>query len=524
MEHKRNLAKNIFFGLFCIAALLNLSSFGSAFFIIGGGGGGDLPPTPTLYQPTSPDYDGHITLTWSGSYLTKSYKVYRSSEEYGTYTYIGWSLSTSFTDIRDPDIPNTWYYKVKAFNYYGSSGYSNIRSVIVASLPTPKQLIGSNNRFFPKCSDSKLGFTIETQQSFTDDPIIEFSITETSTSPNFDISLSIDGNEVWYEDNIDIDEQESFTAIIQVEELRNKGTHQIVIEISNGINQELDYFGISRLLFTESYLYSDENHEDRFVPLQVFSYDQSSDEAVIAITNCLYIDNEDLEISGSYVPEFSTEISFWINPDKDYYHEIVNDFGEFVGVEEYWYFINSMKLQWKVIDNNGDFLTYDDLNYDTKIHPSYNGDEIYYEMESLFDAFSIIRLFLNLPLYITFPLNLLLLTLDTTPNPPKTSIDQAETNPPTIEGSWTTSTRQLNPNVELGVGTVPNPESTESSMQIYYSPYLTLDNYGSFQVQMTWILDLDRHWRQDAYYHYITDGIELEGTYFYNFEYFNASP
>ena len=93
----------------------------------------NIPPPPTLYPPITPDFDGIITLTWGAAPRATSYLVYRSTSSSGTYQYIGSTSGLSYTDERPMGV---WWYKVKAKNSYGTSGYSNIVSVnVIPGIP-----------------------------------------------------------------------------------------------------------------------------------------------------------------------------------------------------------------------------------------------------------------------------------------------------------------------------------------------------------------------------------------------------
>ncbi|MFX1391571.1 MAG: hypothetical protein ACFE9Z_16015 [Promethearchaeota archaeon] len=385
---------------------------------------------------------------------------------------------------------------------------------------SPETLIGSTNRYFPNIEESKLGFTIETIDiDILSDPFIEFSFKEVKQyePSSRDVRIYVDGIKI-FDENILILLNTSYVNNPEAFELGTPGGHIIEIEICNGIYGNdphiiLEYLKVSGIDFVESHPYGPNNY--RFIPMQIYSFDESSDGVIVAISSCIYYDNEVLEI-GYGLPALSTEIAFWINPDRDYCY--ITDYH----IEEYRYFINSMKIQWRIIDEKGNFLSYFNLNGNDihlpQIHPNYNGDYTFYEMEYLLTAFSIFvdLVTLGTKEWIHIPLNILLEILgllDSTPNPPKTSIHQAESIPPTIEGSWTTGTNSP----LVGYGTVPNPECDETSMKIGYCPSLTIKGY--YQVQMTWILDLDQHWKFQGLFHEIHSGIELSGAYYYNFKY-----
>ena len=90
-------------------------------------------PAPTLYQPASPDEDGIIGLYWSSSYGASSYKVYRSDEEFGTYTLIATTSSLSYTDTTTD---GTWWYYVRAYNSNGYRPSNKIAVEVYFCVPT----------------------------------------------------------------------------------------------------------------------------------------------------------------------------------------------------------------------------------------------------------------------------------------------------------------------------------------------------------------------------------------------------
>ena len=107
-----------------IIIALSFPTLTQAILIIDPGGGGVTPTTPTLNQPTTPEYDGVITLSWSKSSYASSYYIYRCNSylETGSYSYIGKTSSLSFVDTAPEGFH---WYKVRARNSVGYSGYSN---------------------------------------------------------------------------------------------------------------------------------------------------------------------------------------------------------------------------------------------------------------------------------------------------------------------------------------------------------------------------------------------------------------
>ncbi len=94
-----------------------------------------VPSAPTGLTATQagPKAYAYIALSWDFKYDSNidHYVIYRSTSQYGSYSKIGTSKSTSYSD---ENISNgkTYYYKVTAANNSNKeSGYSNIVSVTV---------------------------------------------------------------------------------------------------------------------------------------------------------------------------------------------------------------------------------------------------------------------------------------------------------------------------------------------------------------------------------------------------------
>ena len=100
-----------------------------------------VPSAPILYTISpSTDTDGIIYLSWSTVSDATSYKVYRAKEG-GLYGNIATIFGTSYTDSGIGKVGQSikYNYKIRAFNQYGGSVYSNIKSVTVElpSIPPP---------------------------------------------------------------------------------------------------------------------------------------------------------------------------------------------------------------------------------------------------------------------------------------------------------------------------------------------------------------------------------------------------
>ena len=79
---------------------------------------------------------GKPMLTWNAVSGATSYKVYRATSQNGTYSLLGTTTATSYTNT-GAKAGMTYYYKVKAVNSAGESAYSNVVSGKVKSV-TPK--------------------------------------------------------------------------------------------------------------------------------------------------------------------------------------------------------------------------------------------------------------------------------------------------------------------------------------------------------------------------------------------------
>ncbi|GEM_PF-1674228 len=82
-----------------------------------------IPPVPTNLHTTSVSYNS-ISIAWNASPGASDYKIYRSTNGQH-FSRIAETSSTNYTDS-SLNLSTTYYYKVKAINAYGESGYSNV--------------------------------------------------------------------------------------------------------------------------------------------------------------------------------------------------------------------------------------------------------------------------------------------------------------------------------------------------------------------------------------------------------------
>lgn len=96
------------------------------------------PAAPTLNSISNPDGDGNYTVSWSASSGATGYTLQEDDNASFTSPTTAYSGAATSTNISGKG-PGTYYYRVNASNSYGTSGWSNVQSVVVAGLtgPTP---------------------------------------------------------------------------------------------------------------------------------------------------------------------------------------------------------------------------------------------------------------------------------------------------------------------------------------------------------------------------------------------------
>jgi len=89
-----------------------------------------IPDTPTLNAISNPDGDGNYTVGWNTAYLADTYTLEEddnSAFSSPTIRYTGTGTSWNASS----QAPGTYYYRVKASNSWGDSGWSSVQSVPV---------------------------------------------------------------------------------------------------------------------------------------------------------------------------------------------------------------------------------------------------------------------------------------------------------------------------------------------------------------------------------------------------------
>jgi len=101
----------------------NLALSGSNYAIWTKSSGGSAPSAPTGVSANATS-SSSITISWNAVSGATSYTVYRSTSRSGSFSSVGTTSSTSFTNT-GLSANTTYYYKVTASNSYGTSGYSS---------------------------------------------------------------------------------------------------------------------------------------------------------------------------------------------------------------------------------------------------------------------------------------------------------------------------------------------------------------------------------------------------------------
>ena len=109
-----------------------------------------LPPAAPTVTMTYSD-SGKPKLTWNAVSGATSYRVFRSESRGTGYSLLGTTTATSYTNT-GAAVGKTYYYRVKAANSVGTSGYSNIVSgkAKAAAPAAPSVTIGNSSTGKPR--------------------------------------------------------------------------------------------------------------------------------------------------------------------------------------------------------------------------------------------------------------------------------------------------------------------------------------------------------------------------------------
>jgi uncharacterized repeat protein (TIGR01451 family) len=130
-----------------------------------------IPDTPVLNAISNSDGDENYTVNWGAADLADTYTLWEDdnaafSSPETRYTGSGTSWSAS------DKAAGTYYYQVRANNSWGSSGWSNVRSVSVTSQPS-----GPNPGFWESATEP-VEFYVTSDRAYVDDFAIYINVSD----------------------------------------------------------------------------------------------------------------------------------------------------------------------------------------------------------------------------------------------------------------------------------------------------------------------------------------------------------
>ena len=137
-----------------------------------------------------------IPLSWTASTGATSYIVYRSAASTGTYSQIGTSAATSYTDS-GLAAGATWYYKVAAVNSAGTSALSAYTTGKTSSSTTTTTTIkvvydvGYGNMLYLRGSVAPLSWTLGTAGTWTTGNVWTYTTTSIAAGTAFEFKALI---------------------------------------------------------------------------------------------------------------------------------------------------------------------------------------------------------------------------------------------------------------------------------------------------------------------------------------------
>jgi len=99
-----------------------------------------IPDTPTLNAISNPIGSVNYTVSWNAAYLADTYTLQEANNSAFSSPVVVYGPGSGLSWSANGKAAGTYYYRVKASNSYGDSGWSNVQSVTVQPLvtgPTP---------------------------------------------------------------------------------------------------------------------------------------------------------------------------------------------------------------------------------------------------------------------------------------------------------------------------------------------------------------------------------------------------
>ncbi len=155
------------------------------------------PAAPTGLTATAVS-SSQINLSWNASSGATSYTVYRATSSGGTYTSIGTTSSTSYSNT-GLSAGTTYYYRVAASNAGGTSAQSNTASATTQSSSVTTTIrvvydVGYGNSMTVRGSLSPLSWTAGQAMTWTSGNVWVWSTTAIANGASFEFKALINDN------------------------------------------------------------------------------------------------------------------------------------------------------------------------------------------------------------------------------------------------------------------------------------------------------------------------------------------
>jgi len=249
-----------FFGIIVVSAIVGFTMTGcdlSGLLLEGNKPNAPAAPSVSFSSAGVSANLPNIIVSWSSVPDATGYTIYRSTSQYGTYTSVGTTTSTTWQNT-GLSATTTYFYKVAAYNSFGESA----QSANSPSLRTPHSVSGgiargldsSSNRSFYLAPGAAHTFRVYLTDSYYDIIKIDSDnrASADGTYPSnlyVDVRISVrrEGSSTWLLNKVDARNytHSSFGQTFRVTGITTAGWYEIIIEgyssTSNGI-YEIRYY------------------------------------------------------------------------------------------------------------------------------------------------------------------------------------------------------------------------------------------------------------------------------------------
>lgn len=355
-----------------------------------------------------------------------------------------------------------------------------------------------------------------------------------SYTGNVDIRITIDDEEIWSIQK-DMSGVEPFPNI-DAYKLRDPsiGDHQIIVEITNGVNRPDDIYILEYLTIQYLHLIEFERFNDKnYVVPEIHLYSEEFDNAMIAFSNLVPSSLYGEIFRPAYRAGFSSSFVFSIdsgyNGPDEWFDD--NPWGGYLGPNKMGsaiYYAHAFRMEFKVLDPEENFLessAYSEF-FPFGILPSVSQEKESSEILHLLETINFLSNILPIPEkwgLIFAPLDVALYILPED-SPPNSNSGMGDSN--TAFASWTTDYEPF-----PASGLKPNPQFDEkASMKVNWGFDLPNENpiLGAYQVITTWTIEIYKFqaehsfipgygWSPEFYTH--TFAFDISETSYTNFLY-----